>query len=78
MVSFFTSEVTPYQINIAAGAIVEAVVQSQKQHKSSARVQMGLVSSSEKWPLVITGFSFNANATGRNGGDVIVKTGERF
>ncbi len=45
-VSFFTSEVTPHQITTAAAAIADAVVQVQKQHKSSA-VQLGLVSSSQ-------------------------------
>ena len=45
-VSFFTSEVTPHQITTAAAAIADAVVQSQKQHKSSA-VQLGLMSSSQ-------------------------------
>ncbi len=46
VVSFFTSEVTPHQITTAAAAIADAVVQAQKQHKSSA-VQLGLVSSSQ-------------------------------
>ncbi len=45
-VSFFTSEVTPHQITTAAAAIAEAVVQAQRQHKSSA-VQLGLMSSSQ-------------------------------
>ncbi len=49
-VSFFTSEVTPHQITTAAAAIADAVVQSQKQHKSSA-VQLGLVSSSQSGRL---------------------------
>jgi Cadherin-like/Putative Ig domain/FG-GAP repeat len=46
VVSFFTSEVTPHQITTAAAAIADAVVQSQKQHKSSV-VQLGMLSSSQ-------------------------------
>ena len=46
VVSFFSPEVTPRQISTAAAAIADEVVQSQKQHKSSA-VQLGLVSSSQ-------------------------------
>ena len=47
--SFFKAEVTPQQIRDAALTIAEAVVQAQKQHKSSAVqiVQMGLLSSSQ-------------------------------
>ena len=47
--SFFKAEVTPQQIRDAALTIAEAVVQAQKQHKSSAMqiVQLGLLSSSQ-------------------------------
>ena len=50
IVSFFTSEVTPRQISTAAAAIADAVVQAQRQHKSSA-VQLGLMSSSQSGRL---------------------------
>ena len=48
-VSFFKAEVTPQQIRDAATAIAEAVIQAQKQHKSSAAqiIQMGVLSSSQ-------------------------------
>ena len=48
-VSFFKAEVTPQQIRDAATAIAEAVIQAQKQHKSSAAqmIQMGILSSSQ-------------------------------
>ena len=71
VVSFFTSEVTPRQISTAAAAIADAVVQAQKQHKSSACTN-GSVSKLAKW-CVSTGLSVNTR--GRNSCEVIVKTG---